>query len=65
MSFFLMLMIMNSTTIHDIAVNNNDLVLQTDMEYTKIMMKDYELSDQIGAPELPIKALRIALPYGN
>lgn len=59
-----MLMIMNSTTIHDIAVNNNDLVLQTDMEYTKIMMKDYELSDQIGAPELPVKALRIALPYG-
>ncbi|MGB3480007.1 MAG: C25 family cysteine peptidase [bacterium] len=59
-----MLMFVNNTMINDVAVNSNDLILQVDMEYTKIMMKGYDLSDQVGAPELPVKAVRIALPYG-
>jgi hypothetical protein len=58
------LMLMNSTSIHNIEVNSNDIILQQDMEYTKIRMSGYEMTDQVGAPELPAKAVCIALPYG-
>ena len=33
-------------------------------EYTKIRVADCELSDIVGAPEIPTKALKVALPYG-
>jgi len=58
------IMLMSSTSIHTIEVNSSDIILQASLEYTKVRMNGYEISDQIGAPELPVKAFRIALPYG-
>jgi len=63
-SVILALMLLSSTSVHSIGVNSSDVILQSNMEYTKIRINGYEISDEVGAPELPVKALRIALPYG-
>ena len=42
----------------------NSLIIQQDLEYTKIRFPGYEISDEVAAPEVPVKAIKIALPYG-
>ena len=64
LSATLLVMLLSSTSIHNIEVNNSDVILQSDREYTRVRLDGYEISDQINAPELPVRALRIALPLG-
>jgi hypothetical protein len=42
----------------------NNLIIQQDLEYIKIRFPGYEISDEVAAPEVPVKAIKIALPYG-
>ncbi|MCK4674228.1 hypothetical protein KAT67_09640, partial [candidate division WOR-3 bacterium] len=55
---------MNNTIVKDIELDVNSLIIQQNFEYTKIRLPGYEISDEVAAPEVPVRAIKIALPYG-
>ena len=54
----------NSTNIKQIDVGREQIELQMFDEYTKVRIAGYEITSVVGAPELPVKALKVALPLG-
>lgn len=60
----LSIMLSQATMIQDIDFHNNSLQLIPDNGYTKIMYPGCELTDQIGAPEIPVLSVMVALPKG-
>ena len=55
---------MNNTIVKNIELDVNSLIIQQNFEYTKIRLPGYEISDEVAAPEVPVRAIKIALPYG-
>lgn len=60
----LSLFTVNSVIIKDIDIDVHNLSVQQGVRYTKVRLPDYELTDEIGAPELPVKTIKFALPSG-
>jgi len=55
---------MNNKVVKNIELDVNSLIIEQNFEYTKIMLPGYEISDKVAAPEVPVRAIKIALPYG-
>ncbi len=64
MTTILILVIAASNVVVDIDCDINSLITEQLAEYTKIRLPGYELSDEVGAPEVPVRAIKVALPYG-
>ena len=62
--FSLFLASENSTTMQQINFSIEQIHLQTADGYTMVRMDGCELTNLIGAPELPVRALSMALPFG-
>jgi len=54
----------NSTNIKQIDFSRKQINLQTVEGYTKARIAGCELTSTVGAPELPVKAIKVALPLG-
>lgn len=52
------------TTIVDITNDIAALSLEAQQTYMRARLPGYEISDEIGAPEVPVKPVMVALPYG-
>ncbi|UCG93198.1 MAG: T9SS type A sorting domain-containing protein [candidate division WOR-3 bacterium] len=50
--------------IQHIEFSEHNLRMTRAAEFTKIRLPDCEITDEVGAPELPVKSIKIALPYG-
>jgi hypothetical protein len=46
---------MNNTIVKDIELDVNSLIIQQNFEYTKIRLPGYEISDEVAAPEVPVR----------
>jgi len=55
---------MNSRIIQNVQFELDDFTTEQRGQYTKLRMVGCELTDEIGAPELPVKSIKLALPYG-
>ncbi len=62
--FCLLLAFENSTTMQHIDFSVEQIHLQTADGYTMVRMDGCELTNLIGASELPVRALSMALPFG-
>ncbi|OGC41851.1 hypothetical protein A2Y85_03355 [candidate division WOR-3 bacterium RBG_13_43_14] len=54
----------NATIIQDITFDKEMLIITKQNEYVRISYPGCDFTDEIGAPELPAKAILVALPYG-
>ncbi len=54
----------SSQTVVDITADAHALSFESETIWTKIRLPGYEISDDIGAPEVPVRSVRIALPFG-
>ncbi len=63
-AIFLSLITVNNIIIKDIDISNHNLSIEQGVRYTKIRLPECELTDEIGAPELPVKTVKFALPSG-
>jgi hypothetical protein len=62
--FSIVLAFDNSTAIQQIDFSREGIELRSADGYTKVRMPGCEITDQIGAPELPVRAVTFALPSG-
>ena len=60
----LILVLYQATTIQDITFDRQQLLIVPDNEYTRLMYPGCELTDEVGAPELPVMSVMVALPRG-
>lgn len=54
----------HSTDVKRVDFSRDRIQLQTTDGYTRVRMSGCELTGRVGAPELPMKALSVALPLG-
>jgi len=63
-AIILSLITMSSTIVKDLYLDVHSLSVEQGIEYQKIRLSCCELTDEIGAPELPVKTMKFALPFG-
>ncbi|MCK4941145.1 hypothetical protein KAS45_03550, partial [candidate division WOR-3 bacterium] len=54
----------HTTAVQHVDFDKQNIQLQFIEGYTKVRMSGCEITDQPGAPELPVKAVKVALPLG-
>lgn len=64
MQLFLILIATQATMIQHVSFEPNLLTISPDNGYTKIAYPGCELTDQTGAPEVPVLSVLVALPFG-
>jgi hypothetical protein len=62
--FSILLVLESSTAIQQVDLSQEQIELQMVDGYTKVRIQGYEMTDRVGAPELPAKSISIALPFG-
>lgn len=50
--------------IKQVEFSEHNLRIIPAAEFTKIRLLDFGITDEVGAPEIPVKPVKIALPYG-
>ena len=60
-----LIFIISSTVVKDIQFFDYNLQLLPGQEYTRVLLEGCEITDQIGAPELPVKPIFVSLPRGS
>ncbi|MGQ9664229.1 MAG: C25 family cysteine peptidase [bacterium] len=64
MEFVVIFFLVNGVYYGNIDCSNDEVQFLQSANETKIRIPNWEITDEIGAPELPSKVIRIALPYG-
>jgi hypothetical protein len=52
------------TAVQTIQCNDQALSINQGTEFTTVRVSGYEITDEVGAPQLPVKTVRIAVPKG-
>lgn len=60
----ILVIVCTHTTVVNITSDKTALSLGTYQTYTQARLPGYEISHDVGAPEVPVKPVRVALPYG-
>ncbi len=55
---------LTNNVVKNIDFDMNSLMIQQNGEYAQIRLPHCELSDEVGAPEVPVQSVRFVLPYG-
>jgi hypothetical protein len=63
-SYLLIVILAQATVVQDISFDRSMLMIVPGGDYTKIMYPGCELTDQVGAPEVPVLSVLVALPGG-
>jgi len=64
MESMIILCLINNIYFGNVEFNISELQFVQSVDTTKVRIPGWEITDKIGAPELPAKTIRIALPYG-
>ncbi len=64
LALIISLITISNTVVKDLNLDAHSLSVEQGIEYQKVRLFDCELTDEIGAPELPVKTVKLALPSG-
>jgi len=64
MSILFMIITISNNVVKTIQCNEHALIINQGIEFTTVRVSGYEITDEVGAPQLPIKTIRIAVPKG-